>query len=353
VQSSSRNSRQKRWRRPAILGALLFLGVWAVSYRPGASVFADSDTALKETARKLAESVAAIPGLRVPLRLEWHPDEKWPEGEGLRWLDALRDQFDRRALSVSDEAGAAALSVCAKETPTHVVLMARALIGDRDEVRIVSVLRAALPTAEAPVAPVRVERQLIYENADRILDAASLSNAAGGEFAVLLYKNFEVIALRVDAKGELKQSVPLNVAGLRPARDPHGEMSPRGSQVAVQLWGKACDFSWDSPAEVRCHAEKTSSLTKSRSPMDTVLTSPCDQADWTVSEDGNDPTMREVLHLIPNGAIEGSGATVMSEFPGPLLNINAEQSSSSALIVVRNLRTGNYEVYRITLVCGG
>lgn len=86
--------------------------------------------------------------------------------------------------------------------------------------------------------------------------------------------------------------------------------------------------------------------------MDTVLTSPCDEANWTVSEGGNDPATREVLHLIPDGASEGSSATVMSEFPGPVLNVNAEQGSSSAMIVVRNLRTGNYEVYKISLVCG-
>jgi hypothetical protein len=331
---------------------LLCFGFLGASYRPEASVLADSEAVMKEAARKLAERVAGIPGMRGPLRLEWHADEKWPEGEGARWLEMLRGEFDRRALPMSEEAGAVALAVYVEETPTQVVLAAKTQVGDHAEVRIVQVARAALPPLETPVGAVRVERQLIYENTDRILDAASLANAADGGLGVLLYKNFEVTALRVDSKGELKQSVPLNVPGLKPARDPHGEMVPRGGQVAVQLWGKACEFSWDTPGEVKCHGEKASSPAKSSWRADAVLTSPCDEANWTVSESGNDPTARDVLHLIPDGATEENGATVRSEFPGPVLNVNAEQSGSSALVVVRNLRTGNYEVYKITLVCG-
>jgi len=352
VQSSARNSRQKKWGRPFVLGVLLLFGFSAAVYRPRTSVFADSDTAMKETARRLAERVAAIPGLHGPLRLEWHPEEKWPEDEGARWLEMLRGEFDRRALPISGEAGAAALAVYAEETPTQVVLTARTQIGDRDEVRIVAVPRAVMPPVEASVAPVRLERQLLYEITDRILDAASLSNGAESGLGVLLYRNFELIALRLDSKGEVTQTVPLNVAGLKPARNPHGEMAPHGNQVAVELWGRTCDFSWDSPAEVKCRAEKSSSLERSAWRMGTALTSPCDESNWTVSEGGNDPTAREVLRLVPDGAIKGSSATVMSEFPGPVVNINAEQRGGSALLVVRNLRTGNYEVYRIKLVCG-
>src|SRR5262249_34061829 len=138
VQSSASNCRQRRWGRSVVLGTLLLFGVLAPVYRPRASVFADSDTAMKETARKLAERVAGIPGLRGPLRLEWHPAEKWPGGEGTRWLEVLRGEFDRRALPMSEEPNAAALAVYAEETPTQVVLTTRTQVGDRDEVRIVA-----------------------------------------------------------------------------------------------------------------------------------------------------------------------------------------------------------------------
>jgi len=353
VQSSARKFRQKKWGRSVGFGALLLLGVFAADYLAQTCVFADSDAPLKETARKLAERVAGIPGLRGPLRLEWHPDEHWAEGEDVRWRETLRDEFARHMLPMSDEAGAGALSVYAQQTPAQLVLTAKTRVGDREEVRIVAIPRAGLPPVETTVRPVRLQRQLVYQSLDRILDAASLSNNADGELGVLLYKNFEVVVLRLDAKGEVAQTVSLNVTGLKPARNPHGELAPLGGQVSVQLWGKSCDFSWDAPAEVKCRAEKAFSLEKSAWRMGTVLTSPCDESHWTISGGGNDPTAREVLRLMPDGASEESSATVMSEFPGPVWNVNAGQSGGSALVVARNLQTGNYEVYKIMVVCGG
>jgi hypothetical protein len=62
--------------------------------------------------------------------------------------------------------------------------------------------------------------------------------------------------------------------------------------------------------------------------------------------------MREVLQVVPDGALRESSAAVLSEFPGPIFGTNGEQNPSSALVVTQNLRTGNYEIYKITLACG-
>ena len=352
MQCSARSSGQKRWARPVFSGAWLLLGVVVALYQPRLCVFADNDAGLKETSRKLAERVATIPGLHGPLHLEWQPDGKWSEGAAARWQEALRDAFDRRALQLSDEAGAPALVVAAAETPTQLVITAKTHVGDHDEVRIVAIPRTSLPPAELPVAPVRLERQLIYESPDRILDASSFSKGGENAYTVLLYKNFELSVLRVDPNGELKQTLPLNVAGLKPTRDPRGKISIHGSTVSVLLSGKSCEFSWDTSADAKCQTEKTPETPNSTSREDTVLTSPCDETNWTIPAASGEPTVREVLRLIPDGATPGSSATLTSEFPGPVLNLNAEQNPSSALLVVRNLRTGNYEVYKITLACG-
>jgi hypothetical protein len=351
VQSSAGISRQKRGGRPVFLGALLLLGILAAICHPGQRVLADSDTALQDTARKLAERIAAIPGVRGPLRLEWHPEETWSEGEGTRWQDALREAFNRRALPLSDEAAVPALAVYAAETPTEIVLTVKTHVGDREEVRIVAVSRVSLPPAELPVAPVRLEHQLIYESPDRILDASSFSSNADGGLALLLYRNFEVTALRLDAGGTLKQTVVLN-ANLKPTRDPRGEISFHGKAASVQLWGKSCDFSWDSTSEAKCRPEKANASASLGWPTDAVLVSPCDETNWTIAEPTGELTARAVLRLVPEGATEGSSSTLTSEFPGPVLNASSGQNRASALVIARNLRTGNYEVYQISLVCG-
>jgi hypothetical protein len=305
----------------------------------------DSDTVLRETAQRFAERVAGIPGLRGALRLQWHPDATWPEGESERWIEMIRQEFESRALNLTGDASAPVLDVFAVDTPTQVVLTAKTRVSDRDEVRIVSVARALLPLdAEAMVA-IRLERQRIYESPDRILDAASIENGAEGGLSLLLYKNFELVALRIDARGVVKQSVSLNAANLKPSRDPHAELVTRGNVVSVQLSGKACEFSWASPSDLRCRAEKPAWR------LETRLTSPCDGGDWKLLRSESEPNAKEVLQMVSDGALRESSAVVLNEFPGPITGLSAESSPDSALVIVRNLRTGNYEVYKITLAC--
>ncbi len=310
--------------------------------------------ALQDGANHLAERIASIPGLHGPLRLEWHPDDKWTEGESERWRTAIRDAFDERSLELTQDAASSALAVAiyAEETPVQVVLTAKLHLGERDEVRIVQAARALLPAAEQPVTPVRLDRQLIYESPDRILDASSLWSGAEGGLSLLFYRDFEVVAQRMDAKGAVRETVSLNAANLRPTRDPHGEMNARGSFVSVQLWGKACDFSWAAPGDVKCRADKPVPPGKSAWRLPIGLAAPCDESDWKLAIASNESNARGVLQVVPEGAMQGSSSSVLSEFPGPILNTSGEPNLNGALVVIRNLRTGNYEVYKITLACG-
>lgn len=326
--------------------ALISIAVLVVACCVCIPVAADDDAALRETAQKLAERVAAIPGLQSALRLEWHPDATWLEGESERWIEMLRDEFERRALNLTRDAGVPALDVFSAETPTQVVFTVKAHVAERDEVRIVSIARALLPPGASPAAPIRLERQMIYESPDRILDAASLENGAKGGLVLLLYKNFELVAWRVDARGVVIQSVLLNAANVKPSRDPRAEIMMRGTVVSVEVPGKACEFSWESPADLKCRAEKPAWR------LETQLTSPCDASDWKLFSSGGEPNAKAALQLVPDGAPRESSAAVLSEFPGPILNMNGVQDPSSALVIARNLRTGNYEVYKITLACG-
>jgi len=326
--------------------ALISIAVSAAICCVSRPVAADGDAALRETAQRFAERVAGIPGLHGTLRLEWHPDATWSEGESERWIEKIRDELERRALDLTGEAGAPVLDVFAAETPTQVVLTAKTRVSDRTEVRIIAIARALLPPAASPAAPIRLERQMIYENPDRILDAASVENGDGRGLVLLLYRNFELVALRVDARGVVKQSVSLNPANWKPSRDPRGEIRMRGTVVFVELPGKSCEFSWESPADLKCRAEKSAWR------VETLLTSPCDRSDWKLLSSGSEPNTKDVLQVVPDGALRESSAAVLSEFPGPILSSNGEQDPSSALVIARNLRTGNYEIYKITLACG-
>jgi len=304
---------------------------------------ADSNS-LDDAARQLADRIAAIPNLHGPLRVEFHADANLAADS--TWQDTLRQELEKRRLTITEEPSAPLLKVGAVETPTQLVLTASTRVGDRDDVRIVAVARAAFTAPALAVAPVRIARQLVYESSDRIMDASALGSAAEGGLAVLLYRNAELFVLRLDSSGAVKQTVSLAAANLHATLDPRGELTDKAATGEVLLPGKLCEFTWTTGDEPRCRAKKTEWRTAS------VLTSPCDSSNWKLEARGDDWSSPDLLQIVPDSSARAGSAALFNEFPGPILSINGERYPGSALIVARNLHTGNYEVYKITLVCG-
>jgi hypothetical protein len=303
-------------------------------------------TSLDDAARQLADRLASIPNFHGPVRLEFLAEAATLSSAGEEWKTTLRDELEKRRVIVTEESSFPALRIVVTQTPTQIVLTASAKIGEREEVRIVATNLGPLTAANLPVTPVRLERQLVYESADRILEASSLWNGEEKGLAILLLRNSELLALRLDASGAVKQTVSLAAASARFPRDPRAEFVPKGTQAEVHLASKTCEFSWNTLGDVKCRAAKPAWREM------TLLTSPCDSTDWKLQADGNDWTTADLLQAVPAESAKQGSAAVMSEFPGPILSINGEQNPSNALLVIRNLRTGNYEVYKITLVCG-
>ena len=246
----------------------------------------------------------------------------------------------------TDDGSANVLRIGLAETPTQVIFSAAIQVAGKEEVRFFTIPRASFRAANLPVAPVRIERQLVYQSADRILDASSLWNGAEGGMAILVSHNSDLSVLRIDASGQTAQTIPLAGAANPSTRDPRGEIAIHASEITILLPARACDFSWSSSVEAKCHAAQT----LWRNP--TVLTPSCDPNGWKLLADGPDWSTPESLQVVPAGSLRQGSASLLSEFPGPVLSINGEQSPASALVVSKNLRTGNYEVYKITLVCG-
>jgi hypothetical protein len=236
--------------------------------------------------------------------------------------------------------------VGAVETPAQLVLTASTRIADRDDVRIVVVARAAFAAPALAVAPIRIVRQLVYQSPDRILDASALGSAAEGGLAVLLYRNADLVALRLDSSGAVNQTVSLAAANFHASRDPRGEITDKSATAEVLLPGKLCDFNWTTGEEPKCRIKKNEWRTA------TALASPCDASDWKLEARGDDWSSPDLLQFVPEAAARAASAAVFNEFPGPILSINGERVPVSALIVARNLHSGNYEIYKITLVCG-
>lgn len=342
VLSSPQNAVRTSLYRPLLRDFSLFLALFVL---PAPSWPADA-TSLDDAVRLLAARVAVIPNLHSPLRLQFFQDANFAADTGKDWQDTFRKEIENHSFALSEDSAANLLRVGLAETPTQLVLSASIRLDEKDEVRLITLPRATFRAASLPVAPIRIERQLVYQSPDRILDASSLWNGAELGMAVLLYRNADFSALRLDASGQTTQSVSLPSGTAHLTRDPRAELTVRAGDAVAVLPNKSCEFSWAAPADAKCHP------TKSEWRATTVLTPSCDAGGWKLLASGSDWSTPDVLQIVPDGALRQGSAALLSDFPGPILAINGEQNPASALVVTRNLRTGNYEVYKITLACG-
>ena len=128
--------------------------------------------------RQLAERVAAIPNVRGPLRVQYFESGGFAGETGKNWQEIFRKEIEKLRLGVTDDAGANLLRVGLAETPTEIVLSAGVRMNEKEEARFVTLPRMALPSASLPVVPVRIEKQLVFQSADRLLDAAPLADGS-------------------------------------------------------------------------------------------------------------------------------------------------------------------------------
>jgi len=348
VISSSQNAvRRNLDCLPSFVFSFLLLLLLAA---PGAhgQVANSGGTSLDELVQQLVDRVAGIPGLRGPLRVQYFQEPEFAAKTGKDWQDTFRKELEKSRLTVTEDAGATLLRVGLAKTPTEIVLSAGARLNDKEEARFVTIAQAAFGVPNVAVSPIRVDQQLVYQSADRILDAAVATDDAGPGLVILANRPAGLVVLRVGGAGAAKQPVSLTGAGVRASRDSDGELQLRGNDVDVVFAAKACHFSWASTPDAVCRAAKS----VRRAPV--VLRPRCGDDSWRLIGDGSDWYSPELLQVVPDGLARKGSAALLSNFPGPILSVSAggEQNPDSALVATRNLRTGNYEVYKVTLACG-
>ena len=307
----------------------------------------EAATALDEVVRQLADRVAGIPNLRGPLRVQFFQDVAFAAETGKDWQETFRKELGKSRLTVTEDAGANLVRVGLAETPTEVVLSAGVRLNEKEEMRFVTMARTAFELPNV-VSPVRVEQQLVYQSTDRILDAKFAMDDAGAGFVVLMSRAGGLAVLRVVGAGEVKQTISLAGTGLRASRDNDGELALQANEVGAVVAGKACQFTWADAQDVACHTVKPARRGAA------VLKPRCGDGSWKLAGDGTDWFSPELLQVVPDGNARKGSTALLSNFPGPILSVSAggEQNGDSALVVTRNLRTGNYEVYKVRLACG-
>ena len=325
---------------------LLLLSFLLAFFALPAAARADS---LEDAARALARRVApALPPGR-PVSLAWANRSSLLDAQA----DLLRRSFaielESNKTVLAQDSSAPVLRVSLAEDPAEILFVAEVPSSAGIQVHIAAVRKAALPPMQKALSSPRLQKQLIWQQPEPILDAVEHTTEDGKPRLFLLLLRDSLALYRGEHdRWVLRDTKPLPPLD-SPARDPRGKIwfSPETpDQARVVLPGKECDARLKDSIELNCRPAKDSWQDGM------FLASSCDNAVWWLLADAGDYTVPDRLLLRKPSQGEPQPSVSELGVPGPVLSISSGQALRADTAVVFNLSTGSYEVYRITLACG-
>jgi hypothetical protein len=293
------------------------------------------------------------------------------------FLGELAERGLSVATSVADSADAqVSATITLSENTGGFLWIAEIRQGDRSAVMLMAVPRvAAAPPAELPGITLR--STLVWSGPEDVLAsaaplsttllstvpaasvAASTSVAAGAPNILLLVTD-GVTATVTDAQHTFKIDLPptANVA-----RDAQGALTWSGNTLIAIVNGEACALAAPLGAsQPQCRADESPhpapAPTAQFGSQRADLPPACGEASGEIvaagAGDYTQPDSIRVYEMRDGAAAPVSPAL---DFPGPVMSLHVAtalqaEAGPAALAVIRNLATGDDEVYEISLVCG-
>lgn len=331
-------------RPPRLLGILLALPLFlpALELRAG-----DRAEDLTGAVRLLARRVAAVEERERGAALLWENRSSVSESKSQALKELFSEELAGESRRAPAEARARTLRVVLADTPVRVLLVATVPTAHGDDVRIGEAPRTADFLAPGVESGPRLAKELIWQSAEPILDAIEYPGADGKTGLLILEPQRAVVYTGGKEHWELHDQATIPGTAIA-ERDPRGEIwfNPRESgEAKVVLPGRICELKLAEPLALHCRAAEPSW----RDGL--FLTSPCDHTTLWLRADSGDRTAPDRLFLGRPSAPLDRAISEM-ELPGPVLSLSSGQAFVRDTAVVRNISTGNHEVYRISIACG-
>ena len=317
----------------------------------GEAIFAQPQTqTLEDCVERLARKAVALPHERR-MSLVWtnHANLSEQRAENLRVVFAARLEATSQVRLVQGEA-APVLLVSIEQTPSQIVLTATVPAEGGTNVAIEQAARWLVARDARPSNVLRLEKELRWQQEAKILSAVLPAMSAGEEKTMIVLAE-DALVIYSEEQGAWN----LRTTKLLPPGTNQRQRSARGqliiadenvSQVGILLPGRRCETSWTDDSPVVC------SVTTAEMHPARLLASPaCATHTWWLRSDGTDWTSEDQLTLRNSLAPSNSPPAAELNVPGPVFSISAGPDVGSATAVVRNVVTGNYEVYRVALSC--
>ena len=205
-------------------------------------------------------------------------------------------------------------------------------------------------TADAPL--LNLSREEFWEGVERPLDADKVSTPKGDQLVVLLFGHALAVRNTI-SNAETRIALPIEIPNAV-LREPSGTLIRTEKSVDVRVGRRNCTISLDAYSIVSCRDLDTHELhvdlIRSDAGQTVYPVTPCSKnLSWLVTGTGDD-TQPDSLKIIEQRNLNEITVSNQLDFNGPIVAIHADEKFSR--VIVRNLHTGNYEAYRVSISCG-
>jgi hypothetical protein len=305
----------------------------------------------ENAAHELAMKVC-LGGHRQPVRVHWQESAGSPAYLSDARKKAFLDQISACGIEPTENSDAPILTLTLQITPSKALLIASTReAASGPQIYVVEVPRSSLSVARGTGSAPQLRRELLWQQEKPIQSALQWQHPTTEEWFLFLLSDSSFMRFDFE-NGAWKwmDSAPFLPVG-RSSRA--GEVSLFYShtkeRVELVLRRKVCDIDPTVHFSYTCSGSEVSDRTSELSPA-------CGESPRYLATGKGDFTQPDRITLASGS---GAGATSSDDdnragsldMPGPVLDISVAQDSKSATAVVKNLSTGNYEVYRITSVC--
>jgi hypothetical protein len=327
-----------------------------------------SSATLEDSARELARKVAAALPSRDHISIEIRNISSLTAEEVLvveqTLTNELQIQSDRPQL---DSANLVNVRVTLSESIKNFLWAAEVSQGDAPQVVLLTVPRFSEDRIVSTVIPMTLRSEKFWEGSQRILDVI-LAKASNGDALVVLLTpgGLQIRNIRNDEVSVVP--VPIDPSF---TRDPEGRLEQTDDRVTFKSGPQVCHIDADARALIECHhIEESPSPGRvferlelavpgpshvERGTQITAVQSSCRSGNIYLAAGTGDYTESDTIELfestVVNGIIVEKRLSDFLHLPGPVIALQFAGATPRA--IVRNLQTGNYEAYRISIACAG
>lgn len=326
-------------------GTLLFLFILL-----GMPIAAHCDT-LEDSAKELARKIAATLPEGETLHCDMQNHSSLETDEVDRIGRALQSELGHPCSSGSVEK--AAMVVTLSENLEYLVWTAVIQEGGESHTVLLSVPHPDSDPVRSNAPRMNLTRERFWEGVERPLDADTISLPNGNQL-VLLFFGDALLVRNPTANSEIRVNLATEIPGSQ-LRESSGTIIQNERSVDVRLDRRACTISLDAYSLSNCHDFNPDEIHVDRLSFDggqiVSPVTPCSgNQSWLVTGTGDDtqPDSLKIIEIREN--LHGITVSNRLDFIGPIVAIHS--GAKFHRVIIRNLSTGNYEAYRISISCG-